>query len=85
LSLILKGTVVPKLHVICHLPSGQHRGGRFNKGHAAYKLGEHSPAQLRDLLADPHHTVVIGELLTEEQVAAMEAQADKAKPGAEKA
>ncbi|HQU16629.1 MAG TPA: hypothetical protein PLO69_11080 [Gammaproteobacteria bacterium] len=70
------------IHVICHQPHGMHRAGHFNKGHKAHPEGDHTPEQLRELLADPHHTVVVGELLTEEHIAAIEAKAAKAKPKA---
>lgn len=71
-----------KVHVFCSRP-GMFRGGRENPRHAAYEQGTHTPAHLRELLRDPETTVVIGDELTEEQIAAMEkaaaAKAEKAK------
>jgi hypothetical protein len=56
---------------------GMHRGGHANPAHKAYETGDHTPEELRELLACPHHTVVIGELLTEAHVAAIEEAAKK--------
>ena len=54
---------MPKVHVFCSRP-GMFRGGRKNPRHAAYAPDVHTPAELRDLLADPEVTVVIGDELT---------------------
>jgi hypothetical protein len=56
---------------MCARP-GMNRGGRSNPAHAAYEPGEHTPAQLRELIADPHISVVVGDQLTEEHIAALE-------------
>lgn len=64
-----------KYHIMCSNP-GMHRGGHANPAHKAYDPGAHTPAQLRELLADPHIAVVIGEALTEEHIAALEAEAE---------
>jgi hypothetical protein len=63
---------MPQIHVICHRP-GMFRGGRSNPPHAAYEPGDHTPAQLRELLAEPQTTVIHGDLLTEDMIAALEA------------
>ncbi len=60
-----------------------HRGGRANPAHAAYSLGDHTPAQLRELLADPHTHVLIGEPMTEAHIAALEAAPEKGTLAAE--
>lgn len=72
-----------QVHVICHRP-GMHRGGRANPPHAAHDHGVHSPEQLRELLAEPQITVIVGEKLTEAHVVAIEAavEAKKTKKGA---
>lgn len=57
-----------------------HRGGRANPRHAAYDMGEHSPDQLRELLAEPEMTVVIGDALTEDHIAEIEARSAPKKP-----
>ncbi len=62
-------------HVFCGNP-GMHRGGRANPAYAAYKAGDHTHAQLRELDADPHvHIVLGGEKLTAEHLTAMEKEA----------
>ena len=66
-----------KVHVFCSRP-GLHRGGRSNPKHAEYEVGEHSPEQLLDLLREPETTVVVGDLLTEKEVAEMKKAAKKA-------
>jgi hypothetical protein len=48
-----------KIHVMALRP-GMHRGGRSNPQYAAYELGEHTAAQLLDLLNDPNFTVIVG-------------------------
>lgn len=62
---------MPQIHVLCHRP-GMNRGGRANPRHAAYDFGVHTPAQLRELLAEPEVTVLVGDVLTEDYVAAIE-------------
>ncbi len=71
-------------HVMCARP-GMNRGGRSNPAHAAYEPGAHTPAQLRDLIADPHISVVVGHKLTEEHIVALEHEAAKAEPEKAKA
>ena len=66
------------IHVFCARP-GMFRGGRENPVHAAYPVGDHTPEQLREMLADPQITMVTGEAVTEEFIASMESGA--AKPG----
>lgn len=66
---------MPQIHVFCHRP-GMNRGGRSNPRHAAYDFGVHTPAQLRELLAEPEVTVLVGDALTEADIAAMELEAD---------
>jgi hypothetical protein len=68
-----------KYHVTCSNP-GMHRGGRSNPAHKDYALGDHTPAQLRELLADPHTAVVIGEPMTEAHIVAMEEAAKAEAP-----
>jgi hypothetical protein len=70
-----------KYHVTCSRP-GMNRGGRSNPAQAPYEQGDHTPAQLRELLADPHTHVLVGEPMTEAHIAAMEAEAEKPKPTA---
>ena len=70
-------------HVICGRP-GLHRGGRPNPPHAPYKLGDHTPDQLRDLLAEPATHVIIGAEMTEDDVAKIEADLAAAAEAAEK-
>jgi hypothetical protein len=65
-----------KVHVFCSRP-GMHRGGRPNPRHAEYDPGEHTPAQLRELVEDPETTVVIGDLVTEDYIAEAEKLASK--------
>jgi hypothetical protein len=74
---------MPQIHVLCHRP-GMNRGGRANPRHAAYDFGVHTPAQLRELLAEPEVTVLVGDVLTEALVAAAEAEAAKTEAGAAK-
>lgn len=69
-------------HVICSRP-GLNRGGRSNPPHALYEKGAHTPEQLRDLLQEPATHVVFGEAMTEEHVAAYEAELEAAKAAAE--
>lgn len=65
-----------KIHVVCHRP-GLHRGGRSNPAHAVYDIGEHTPAQLRELLGEPEVRVVIGHALTEPHIVKMEQEAQE--------
>ena len=56
---------------------GYNRGGRSNPAHKIYTAGDHTPAQLRELLADPYIGVVIGELMTEAHIVALEAEGEE--------
>ncbi len=66
-----------RYHVLCPRP-GLRRGGRENPDHASYVLGDHTPAQLRSMLDDPAIRIVVGDVLTEAAIAAMEAPASPA-------
>jgi hypothetical protein len=56
------------------LRPGMHRGGRANPQHAEYQAGDHTPAQMRDLLGDPNFVVIRGgERLTTEMLDAADA------------
>ena len=66
-------------HILCS-PPGMRRGGRENPAHASYDPGDHTPDQLRALLAEPAITIVIGERMTAEHVAALEAVAGAPAP-----
>jgi hypothetical protein len=68
------------------LRPGMHRGGRANPQHEAYQAGDHTPAQFRDLVADPNIVVITGgERMTLDDVAALEAEAAKAAKSSKKA
>lgn len=54
-----------------------HRGGHPNPVYAAYDAEHHTVEQLRDLFNDPEITLVVGDLVTEETVAAAEAAVAK--------
>ena len=64
------------IHVFCARP-GMIRGGRENPFHAVYAAGDHTPEQLRELLADPLIAVIAGDAMTEDFVASMESGAAK--------
>ena len=65
-----------KIHVVCHRP-GLIRGGHRNPPHAVHDIGFHTPEQLRELIAEPEITVISGDLLTEADIAAIEASPPK--------
>jgi hypothetical protein len=73
----LIGVPMAQVHVFCARP-GLIRGGRSNPRHAAHDVGTHSPGELRALLAEPEIVVVVGEVLTEAHIAAIEAEGKKA-------
>ena len=79
-----------KYTVVCANP-GMNRGGRSNPLHASYTLGDHTPAQFRDLIADPYCAVIVGEVMTADHPAAIDPpkdeapEPDKPKPALKKA
>lgn len=70
---------MPKLHIVCLRPGGMNRGGARHEGHSVHELEAFTAPQLRDMFDEPSLVLIVGgDLLAEEQVAAIEAKAAKA-------
>ena len=71
---------MPQLHITCSRPGGIIRGGIRHEPHAAHDVAAFTPVQLREMLAEPELSLVIGEKFTAAHVDAIEVKpAAKAK------
>ena len=66
-----------RLHIACVRP-GFIRGGRPHPQAAEYELTDFTAAQLREMLAEPALSLVVGERLAERHIEAMEISFGKA-------
>lgn len=67
------------LFIACARP-GLIRAGRRHPAVAAYLIDDFSPADLREMLAEPALAIAIGDGLTEEHIAAYERQLEGVDP-----
>ena len=65
---------MPALIVVCHRP-GLIRGGRSHPPVASYAPEDFTPEQFGELVAEPEIILVMGELVTEENISAVLASA----------
>jgi hypothetical protein len=72
------------LHIVCMRPGGMNRGGRRHDRHAVHSLADFTPAQLREMLAEPDLVLLGGVVLTEDYIGELEAEA-QTKAGAKAA
>lgn len=77
---------MPDLHTVCLRPGGMNRGGIRHEGHKVHDIDAFTPAQLREMDADPNLVLILGgEKLTDKHIAATPAGKAEAKAVAEAA